>query len=225
MAAALLAADPQSVTPAQAVPVDKEPQHHLVLENEYTRVFSVQLPPHSQTLLHRHDRDYVYVTLGPAEIENDVLDKPPRQVKLQDGEANFVKGGFAHVAKNLADTPFRTVAIEVVGRAENDKPADKAERGLELGHGAISDLVADNDEVRIRDIQLAPGAMSHTDTPTLPHVLVAITDLNLHDEEKGGGTREIRIQAGGQLWMPAGATPMRTNRNKQPARYVTVEFK
>ena len=51
----------------EAVPLPKEPHHHLVLENDYVRVFRVSLPAHAATLLHQHDVPYVYVSLGPAE--------------------------------------------------------------------------------------------------------------------------------------------------------------
>ena len=43
-------AKPASVDKAAAievVPIDKEPSHHLVFENEYVRVFSVEVAPHS----------------------------------------------------------------------------------------------------------------------------------------------------------------------------------
>jgi len=224
LAGILLAAAAQNPTSAQAVPVDKEPLHHVVFENEYTRVFFVQFPPHSQTLLHRHDRDYVYVTFGASEIENDVPGRPPSRLKLQDGESNLVKGGFEHIAKNLADTPFKTVAIEVKRKPPKTTPPEKAERGLELGHGAMNDVLLDNDEVRIRDIQLSPGAMLHPGTRMLPHLLVAVTDLDLRDKATDRVHSEIRKNVGGVLWRPAG-TPMITNQAQQNARFVTVEFK
>ncbi|HXZ78485.1 MAG TPA: hypothetical protein VEG30_01050 [Terriglobales bacterium] len=213
-----------SQTPSpQGIPVDKEPLHHVVFENAYTRVFSVQLPPHSQTMLHRHDRDYVYVTFGASEIVNDVLGKPPVHVKLQDGEAGFVKGGFEHVARNLAETPFRTFAIEVKRKPKRVMSAEKVERGLELGHGAISEVVLDNEEVRIRDVQLSPSAMLHA-TKMLPYLLVAVTDLDLRDGAADRADAHLSQKVGGLAWRPA-ETAMITNQAQQNARFVTVEFK
>lgn len=66
-----LAAAQQS-TPSE-VPVEKEPHHHLVFENEYVRVFKVEVPPHESTLVHRHSRDYVVVTIGDADVTNAVV--------------------------------------------------------------------------------------------------------------------------------------------------------
>src|SRR5205814_6338319 len=108
----------------QPVPLDREPSHHLSLANECVRVFKVEVAPHASTLLHQHDRDYIFVTLGASLVENDVLGKPPVKLQLRDGEARFAKGDFAHVAKNLAETPFRNVTIELLKRGDYALPCD-----------------------------------------------------------------------------------------------------
>jgi quercetin dioxygenase-like cupin family protein len=59
------------------VQITSEPSHHLVLENEYLRVFKVEVAPHASTLMHRHRHDYVFVTLGDAHVSNEVEGKPP----------------------------------------------------------------------------------------------------------------------------------------------------
>jgi hypothetical protein len=64
--------------------------------------------------MHWHRHDYIYVTLGDSEISNAVKDKPPVTVKLQDGETRFSPATFAHIARNLADRPFKNVTIEIL---------------------------------------------------------------------------------------------------------------
>ena len=96
-----------------------EPHHHLKIENEYVRVYYVEAPPHEATLLHQHDHDYIYVSLGPADVVNAILNKPEIHLQLKDGETHFTRGGFAHVARNLADTPFRNITIELL-KAQTD---------------------------------------------------------------------------------------------------------
>jgi len=54
------------------VEITSEPSHHLALENTYVRVFKVEVAPHAATLLHRHRHDYVFVSLGPSHISNEV---------------------------------------------------------------------------------------------------------------------------------------------------------
>lgn len=96
------------------VEITSEPSHHLALENSYVRVFKVEVAPHAATLLHRHRHDYVFVSLGLGHISNEVEGKPPVEIRLADGEVRFTDGNFAHVARNLADQPFRNVAIELL---------------------------------------------------------------------------------------------------------------
>jgi quercetin dioxygenase-like cupin family protein len=100
-----------------------EPHHHLKIENEYVRAYYVEVAPHESTQLHRHDHDYIFVSLGPADVVNAVPDKPEVHLLLKDGETHFTRGGFAHIARNLSDAPFRNVTIELLhpqGEAHNE---------------------------------------------------------------------------------------------------------
>lgn len=125
--ALLLFADLATTRAQEPVPlahgnVPGEPHHHLKLENEYVRVYYVEAPPHEATQLHQHDHDYIYVSLGPSDVVNAIVNKPEIHLQLKDGETHFTRGGFAHVARNLADTPFRNITIELLkpqGEARN----------------------------------------------------------------------------------------------------------
>src|SRR6059058_2183589 len=54
------------------VEITAEPHHRLSLENQYVRVFKVDVPPHESTLMHRHRHDYIFVTLGASEVSNEL---------------------------------------------------------------------------------------------------------------------------------------------------------
>ena len=97
-------------TAATPVPVDQEPRHHLFLENAYVRVFKVEVAPNDRTLLHQHDRDYVFVTLGDSDVINARQGEPARELKLNDGDTAYSKGGFAHVAFNIGTTMDDTIS-------------------------------------------------------------------------------------------------------------------
>lgn len=99
---------------AAAVPITSEPHHHLSLQNDYVKVYEVEVAPHESTLLHQHDHDYVYITIGDAQVTSAIPGRPEVHLKLSDGEARFSRGGFAHVARNDADVPFRNVTIELL---------------------------------------------------------------------------------------------------------------
>ena len=97
------------------VPITSEPSHHLVISNQYVRVFEVEVPPKAETLYHQHDYDYLYVAIGDADVSSVRLNEKPVEVKLKDGDVELAKGPFAHKALNNEDRPFRNVTIELLG--------------------------------------------------------------------------------------------------------------
>ena len=79
-------AGPQSVqTPARAVAIINEPHYRLLFESSYVRVFRGGLEGREATLLHQHDRPYVYVTLGPADFVTAEPGKPDVHVIMTAG--------------------------------------------------------------------------------------------------------------------------------------------
>ena len=108
----------------RVVPITQEPSHHLVLENTYVRVFNVEVAPHFTTRVHRHDHDYLFVTLGDSDVSNERVHAEPVELRLKDGETHFTPGGFAHKAVNLADTPFHNITIEFIGAGLTSRTAE-----------------------------------------------------------------------------------------------------
>ncbi len=213
--------------PAPELAVTAEPHHHLALQNAYVRVCKVEVPPHEATLMHRHDYDYIYVTLGSARVENDVQGKAPVTLALQDGETRFRPGKFAHVVRNLSDQPFRNVSIELLrsrqaGRGGRHKW--KEERGLEVLNGGTQDILFVKDGARVSDVQLQPGGVLPKHRHAGPHLVVAVTDLDLRSEVEGGGSAVRQLQAGDIAWVKGGFTHTLTNVGTKDARFVAVEF-
>ena len=99
---------------AQEVEIINESHHHLVLANDQVRVYSVEILPHAETLMHWHRHDYIYVMLGHTSVVNAVKGKQPVQLEMQDGQTGFLRGGFAHIARNTSSQPFRNVTIELL---------------------------------------------------------------------------------------------------------------
>lgn len=214
--------------PSSEVEITAEPAHHLALENAYLRAFQVEVAPHAATLLHRHRHDYVFVTLGPSQVESDVPGKPPVQLKLQDGEARFAPGNFAHVARNLSDRPFRNVTIEFLKdeEARKNPPAKwDDERGLNVFHGGAQEVLFVQDGVRVSEVELQPGAMMPRHHHAGPHLIVAISDLEVRSDVEGQGPMPGHFKAGDLKWLPGGYTHTLTNLGKNTARFVTLEFR
>jgi len=205
---------------SQEVEITTEPAHHLVLENEYVRVFQVEVAPHAATLLHRHRHDYVFVLLGATRISNEVEGKAPVEVTLADGETLFTAGGFAHVARNLADTPFRNVTIELLQDKKEQSaishwPKESGEEAFSGGHRKILFV---KDGARVSEIDLDPGATFNDDSDG-PKLVVAINRI----EFSNGKTHREELAPGGRLWSTHPAFEKK-NVGKQPARFVVLEF-
>ncbi len=208
------------------VEITSEPAHHFALENEYIRVFKVEVAPHASTLMHRHRHDYVFVTLGDAHVANEVEGKPPGDLKLSDGETRFVPGNFAHVARNLSDLPFRNVTIELMQdeklrQTPSHWPEESGEKTFPGGRNKILFV---KDGVRVSEVNLEPGAVVPSHHHDGPHLVVAITDLDLRSDVEGMNPMPGRFKSGDVKWLPGGYTHTVTNVGKSPARFVTVEF-
>ena len=209
------------------VEITAEPSHHLALENNYVRVFKVEVTPHASTLMHRHRHDYVFVTLGASEVSNEVEGKTPVTLRLQDGETRFTPGEFAHIAKNLSGKPFRNVTIEFLQdeRARQSPPPKwDEERGLHVVDGGTQDILFVKDGVRVSEIELQPGAVLPSHHHAGPHLLVAVSDLEVRSDVEGKGPMPGQFKSGDVKWLPGGYTHTLTNVGKQEAKFVTLEF-
>lgn len=207
---------------AAPVPVDKEPMHHLFLENSYVKVYKVEVPPGGRTLLHQHDRDYLFVILGDADITNARQGAPPVAMKPKDGDVAYAQGGFAHVAINNARTPFRNVTIEIM----KDKPdADRPPSQQMVGAGMSVAWIVDNTRAHAEVDELEPGATTPVHTHTLPHLAVALDDLKLESDVAGKGKAITTRKAGDVAWVPGGYTHTFKNLGTERARWVVIEIK
>jgi quercetin dioxygenase-like cupin family protein len=210
------------------VEITAEPSHHLALENQYVRVFQVEVAPHAATLMHRHRHDYVYVTLGDAHLSNEVEGKPPTEVKLADGDTRFTPGNFAHIAKNLSDQPFRNVTIELMQDHKSpQRPTPAPEAAVEAtfpGGRSKNFYVKSGNGVKVSEVTLEPGASMPSRAFGGLQLLVAINDLDLRSDIRSTSPVPVKLKSGDVKWLAGGYAPMLTNVGKSPARFATLEF-
>jgi len=203
------------------VEITAEPHHHPALENSYVRVFKVEVGPHDSTLMHWHRHDYLFVTIGATEVENDVAGKAPVTLKLQDGEVRFTPGNFAHIARNLALTPLRNVTIEL---KNNSAAKWDEDRGLALLQKGTQHVLFVKDGARVSDIELQPAGVLPKHTHSGPHLVIAVTDLDLRNAPAGKRAENVQLKAGDVAWVPKGVTHSLTNVGPGKARWIGVEF-
>ncbi len=222
---------PKTSDTLHAVPVTGEPHHHLKIENSYVRVFYVEVAPHENTLLHEHAVDYLFTSLGPADVTNAVLGKPDAHLVLKDTEMHFTRGGFAHVARNLSDQAFRNVTIELLrpqGQPHNrcEKVLASEERGSCMvqrrGYAYSISPWFETDEIHVEYVELQPKAIFQ-DVPGTDDLIVALNEANLNIQFPS--MPDAKLSAGGVLWLKQGGLEKLSNANEQPSRFLRIHFK
>jgi len=212
--------------------VPGEPHHHLRIENEYVRVYYVEVPPHENTQLHQHDHDYIYVSLGPADVVNAVRDKPEVHLALTDGETHFTRGGFAHVARNLADTPFRNVTIELlhpqgeprnicaqvlVGAPEGDCPKSVAMPG-----GLRKEPLLETRNTFVDLVALDPSLGAVSIRPQSEALIVFLGETQIQGHSINAPTE--KVVKGHVIWISGGAGETIWNSERKDLRYLQLTF-
>lgn len=226
LALAALVFSSQPKAPSE-VEITAEPSHHLVLQNRYVRVFDVEVAPRGATLMHRHRHDYIFVSLGPAEIANEVQGQPAVNLKLADGETRFAAGNFAHLVRNLSNAPFRTVAIELLQDEKTGSippSASDDSRSLHVLRGGTEEVLFIKDGVKVSEVELQIAGVEPKHRHATAELMVALTDLVLRSDVVGKGASNLEMKAGEVKWMEGGFTHTVTNVGQGPAKYVTLEF-
>jgi quercetin dioxygenase-like cupin family protein len=215
---------------AQEVEITNEPHHHLTFENKSVRVFNVEVPPNDVTGMHWHRHDYIAVALGASEIANTVKDKPAATVKFTDGDTRFAAATFVHAVRDTGTGPFRNVTVEILEDAALRTatspwdPAKNEDRGLETFPGGTQQILFVKDAIRASELELQPGAAVPAYDHKGPHLLIAVSDLNLHTAIKGQAPGPFRLKSGEVRWLPAGSAHTLANTGDKPAKFVTLEF-
>lgn len=175
--------------PSSEVEITAEPYHHLTLENKFVRVFNVDVPAHTETLMHWHRHDYIYVTLGNTEIVNAVKDRPPITLNLQDGETRFSSATFAHIARNLMGQPFRNVTVEILEdeSLRHSTAHWDEDRALSILQGGTQQILFVKDGIRASEFELQPGGVVPMSHHTGPQLFVAVSGLDIRDDVEGQG--------------------------------------
>jgi hypothetical protein len=221
----------------QAVEITAEPHHHLVLQNDQIRVFYVEIPPQESTLEHWHRHDYVYISIGSAQIVNTIKGKDPVPGKLADGEAGLAPGNFEHIVRNVSSQPFRNVDVELL-QDEKLRTAAQAgkihwddERSLDILHGGAGtrEILWVKDGIRATEYELQPGGMMPRPDHARPTLLIALSDLFLWADRPKNAPRslvdQIDVKPGAIYWMmPIHLSVGWTNNGHETARFIILEF-
>jgi hypothetical protein len=213
--AGLLLVSIATLAQQQSVEITSEPSHHLVMENAYVRVFDVTVAPKATTLVHRHNNDYLFVTLGDSDVISARPGEKPAALLLKDGEIRFTPGKFAHAAINQSDEPFHNITIELLKPATNVRACKGVCPPM---YGRIS-----SDQWLISVSTIPAASQIQVADQESDALLVAVSELELSQLLNGKPTLTT-MTPGKLLWLPSGATPVLKNSFSKPAMYVVLKF-
>jgi quercetin dioxygenase-like cupin family protein len=221
-----------SLLTAQSAPeveITAEPHHHLAFENKSVRVFNVEVDPNDATQLHWHRHDYIAVTLGPAEIANNVKDKLPVTVKFADGDTRFVTAPFAHYVRTTSPQPFRNVTVEILEDAtlRNSTAKWDEDRALDILPNGTQQILFVKDGIRATEFDLQPGGVVPMHHYSGPHLFIAVTDLDIlaaPPTTRPEFRMPVHLKSGDSKWLPGDDSRSITNIGPVSAKFVTLEF-
>jgi len=230
-ASLLLFVLPLSAQAPEPARLPGEPHHHLKIDNEYVRAYYVEVPPHEETQLHQHDHDYIYVSLGPADVVNAVRDKPEVHIVLRDGETHFTRGGFAHVARNLSDAPFRNVTIELLKPQEEPRnvcgdviPNYGAPICDPIDAPSLAITQFETAEVRLDHVVLFPKGKHKEKVSKLAFLVVGLGGSEVKISVKGKSPKTLRD--GEMKWFdPGSEVQFSPYEDTKTAQFLKLTFK
>jgi quercetin dioxygenase-like cupin family protein len=101
-----------------AVPVEREPLHHPILQNQYVRVLDVTIPPGKSTLFHTHEHDNLSIRVSDGLVQTQRQGRdwqPPSP--LERGSVVFSNGSnqhYTHRVKNMGTVPYHVIDVELL---------------------------------------------------------------------------------------------------------------
>jgi len=206
---------------AAVLDLSAEPHHQLLLENEQTRVFRLELRPNEASLPHHHGTAYAYLSLGQATIANEVRGRQPVVVNLDGGDVHTSKGGFTLAERNQSSAPADFIVVEALKR-EGVAFADPM--GALKFHDAAFGELFELPMFRGYIMTFAAGGRTERYQEKYDRLVIAVTDLRLRDDIVGQPSSVLTMNAGDVQWFARGTVHTTTNSGTLPAKFVTLEF-
>jgi quercetin dioxygenase-like cupin family protein len=204
------------VTQDTPIPVDREPHHKVVLQNDYVQVLRVTLPAGERTLYHTHSHDRAAIELCTTIISQQKFGEPEGPgAPIKPGDLSVANGDvpYSHRVHNLGPALFEVIDVEFLQR-----PTHPAE-------AATIPVAAENPSARAYHWSLAPGAKTPEHTHTRPYLILAATPMKLRMIAPDGQSMTHEVEAGDFHWIDAKVTHTLTNDGSTPGEIIELEMK
>jgi quercetin dioxygenase-like cupin family protein len=199
------------------VPVEQEPNHHLLLKNENVLVLRVTLQPGERSLYHIHSVDDVAVWLGntsatqqlPGEPEDAPVEQKPGNISLRTLRVT----PFTHRVHNLGPGLFDVLDVELLQRPEHPSA------------NVAGPVAGENPSARVYKWTLAPGGATPMHTHERPYLIVAVTGFPLKMTAPDGQSNTHDVKTGDFHWVSTKVTHSLANAGKEAGQIVEIELK
>jgi len=204
------------------VPVEQEPRHRIVFQNEFVRIYDCLIPPGDVTLFHTHSFDHVSVTVSGGILRNEIPGKAPIESIVPTGVTVFAKCTNApstHRVENIGTTPLRFVVAEV--HASSATPGNPAALDAVPGHK----LVVENDRVKVYRVSIGPKQATGIRSRTLPWLRISLSQCTISIREAGKAPEIIETKPGDYRWYDNGASDALENVGSTTYVAIEIEWK
>ena len=200
------------------VPVDQEPYHRTVFQNQNVRIYDVLIPPGVQTLFHVHSFDSFAIVVSGGTLKGERPGRPPREFTMLTGSVAF-NTPFTHRIENVGTTPIRMIGCEVL--SSSSSPGVPAVLKTVPGH----QLVLENDRVTIYRVSIDPDQSTGIRSRTLPWLRVSITQTTISVQVPGKSPETILTKAGDYRWHEGATTDSIENIGSTKYEAIEIEWK
>lgn len=213
---------------SDAVEMKADPSFHSELDNASAKIFHVEVASHQSTEVDIHAQDYVVLSLGKSSFKVVGLANS-FPVEMAPGEMQVLKGGWPQRLVNTSDVPLDLVEVE----AENGIDPEHPECGLtaaecrdgEFGDGFTFSTLFETRKIKLTRIDLGPGGVLPKHAHIQSHVLVALADMKLSNQDTDKDAENLQLKAGEIAWHEGPEEHTLTNTGDKDAPIIVVEFK
>jgi hypothetical protein len=192
------------------IALTSEPHHHLALQNEYVKLYQVEVSPGDSVRLHRHDTDAISLSLSDSLVTVHSPGKPDVQQKLTSGQVRLQALGFVHSTRVQGEAPFRNVTVELLlpqtGK-QNRCAQVLAAQPLHCDDAKARDTMLaqspqfESEQTSLNLVRVPPHERATLGEPGRPILIVALDDGAAY---RRGGAAETTLLSGDFVWLDSG---------------------
>jgi len=211
------------------ITMDQEPHHHLALQNDYVKVFNVEVSPGDSIALHRHDQNTIAIAIGDQQVTVGIPGKPDVHQKNADAQIRLQRAGYVHSTHVDGDTPYHTVAVELLRPQTNfhnvcaavlpGEPLNCPDTPAQASSANSSQALLESGETRVRLLRVPAGQNMIFGGLKYSMLIVALDPTTLSATSEKGTDQALK--PGEFLWFAdGGPSQVFKNNGKSEVRLV-----